>query len=603
VVALAGPRVRGGRDDAGARCGAGALASVAAACGGVSGRVRFLAGTGRRTHAGGRPAVSGGVGVGLAGVCRPRVGVAVGRRRHGAGRALAVVRAAHAARPSGAARAGAVRDRSGEPCDAGCGGWLPVDGGRAGARRLGRRSGRALGRVRGHSRPAGLRAFSGGVVSRDPRLLEAVDRTDGVVPRVRGPGGAGRPRPGPHGGGGALMMAPHGGPGASSGAAAASVPRIVPPPPSEASAVREALAKDINGPLFVADLLLARGIRDKESARAFFLPEPAPAMDEAGALRGIGQAVALLTGARARGERVAVHGDYDVDGVTGTAVLYLGLRALGFDADWILPNRFDGGYGMTPRTLDQIKERGAAWVVTVDTGVSAVAETEYARSLGLRVIITDHHQAPPVLPAAEVILNPNQPGCPYPNKGLSGCGVAWRLLEALAESLRREPARPGVPPAPYVDASMYLDLVALGSLADNVPLNGENRGLVRAGLRRMASSRNVGLRVLLERTGVDAASFTTSDILFRVTPLLNASGRMGSPETSVKLFLAADEREAHRHVDKMEAANGKRRTLDQANTADALAMVERAHREDASLVVHSREWHEGVIGIVAARLV
>lgn len=399
------------------------------------------------------------------------------------------------------------------------------------------------------------------------------------------------------------MMAPHGGPGASSGAAAASVPRIVPPPPSEASAVREALAKDINGPLFVADLLLARGIRDKESARAFFLPEPAPAMDEAGALRGIGQAVALLTGARARGERVAVHGDYDVDGVTGTAVLYLGLRALGFDADWILPNRFDGGYGMTPRTLDQIKERGAAWVVTVDTGVSAVAETEYARSLGLRVIITDHHQAPPVLPAAEVVLNPNQPGCPYPNKGLSGCGVAWRLLEALAESLRREPARPGVPPAPYVDASMYLDLVALGSLADNVPLNGENRGLVRAGLRRMASSRNVGLRVLLERTGVDAASFTTSDILFRVTPLLNASGRMGSPETSLKLFLAADEREAHRHVDKMEAANGKRRTLDQANTADALAMVERAHREDASLVVHSREWHEGVIGIVAARLV
>lgn len=378
------------------------------------------------------------------------------------------------------------------------------------------------------------------------------------------------------------------------------VPRIVPPPPAESDAVRRALAKDINGPLFVADLLLARGIRDKEGARAFFLPEPAPAMggpDGTGGLLGLGRAVALLTEARARGEKVAVHGDYDVDGVTGTALLYLGLRELGFDADWILPNRFDGGYGMTPRTLDQLKERGAQWVVSVDTGVSAVEETAYARSLGLKVIITDHHQAPPVLPEAEVILNPNQPGCPYPNKGLSGCGVAWRLLEALSESLR------AVPGVPFVDASKYLDLLALGSLADNVPLHGENRGLVRAGLRRMASSQNVGLRVLLERTGVDAAALTSTDILFKVTPLLNATGRMGSPETSLKLFLSADEREAHRHVDKMEAANMKRRTLDQGNTADALAMVENGLRDDACLVVHSEEWHEGVIGIVAARLV
>jgi single-stranded-DNA-specific exonuclease len=154
-----------------------------------------------------------------------------------------------------------------------------------------------------------------------------------------------------------------------------------------------------------------------------------------------------------------------------------------------------------------------------------------------------------------------------------------------------------------VDASKFLDLVALGSLADNVPLHGENRGLVRAGLRRMASSQNVGLRVLLERTGVDSTALTSTDILFKVTPLLNATGRMGSPETSLKLFLSADEREAHCHVDKMEAANGKRRTLDQANTADAYAMVEHRLREDACLVVDSEAWHEGVIGIVAARLV
>ncbi len=375
----------------------------------------------------------------------------------------------------------------------------------------------------------------------------------------------------------------------SSGAFGAPVPpRIIPPPPRDEAARRE-LAKAINGPLFAADLLLLRGIADKEGARAFFLPEPAPASAES--MLGLSRAVQSLREVRAAGERVAVHGDYDVDGVTGTALLYLGLRELGFDADWILPNRFDGGYGLTRRTLDQLHARGARWVVSVDTGIAAVDEVEYARSLGLRVIITDHHQAPPALPAAEVILNPNQPGCPYPNKGISGCGVAWRLLEALSLSL-------GGP-----DPARYLDLLALGSLADNVPLHGENRGLVRAGLRRMAASANIGLRVLLSRAGLDPASLTSSDLLFKVTPLLNATGRMGSPETSLRLFLSESEAEAHRHVDRMEAENKRRRELDQGNTAEALAMVEATCCGDACLVVHSEGWHEGVIGIVAARLV
>ena len=378
-------------------------------------------------------------------------------------------------------------------------------------------------------------------------------------------------------------------------------PRILPPPPAEADAVRRALAQDINAPLFVADLLLLRGIRDKEGARAFFLPEPAPTSPDE--MLGLSRAVALLTTAREQGERVAVHGDYDVDGVTGAALLYLGLRELGFDADWILPNRFDGGYGLTRRTLDQLKARGAAWVVSVDTGIAAVEETAYAHSLGMRVMITDHHQSPPVLPAAEVILNPNQPGCPYPNKGISGCGVAWRLLEALTAAFAAGADPVAAAKAKALDVGKYLDLLALGSLADNVPLHGENRGLVRAGLRRMASSQNVGLRVLLQRTGIDSTALTSTDILFKVTPLLNATGRMGSPETSLRLFLSADEREAHQHVDRMEAENVRRRALDQANTAEAFAMVEAGMREDACLVVHSSGWHEGVIGIVAARLV
>ncbi len=370
-----------------------------------------------------------------------------------------------------------------------------------------------------------------------------------------------------------------------------SLPRIVPPPVVAENSLRRQLAKDINGPLFVADLLLLRGIQDKDAARAFFLPEPAPGAEHP--FLNLDRAVGLLVAARERGERVAVHGDYDVDGVTGTAVLYLGLKGLGFDAIWILPNRFEGGYGMSRPSLDKVKAQGAQWVISVDTGMSAVEEVEYARGLGLKVIVTDHHQAPPVLPDAEVILNPNQPGCPYTNKGLSGCGVAYRLLEALTAALK------GPDPTPY------LDLVAMGSLADSVPVTGENRALLRAGLRRMASSTNQGLRTLLKRTGVDSAALTSSEILFKVTPMLNAMGRMGSPEISLRLFLSENETQAHEYVDKMEVQNAKRRKLDQAMTLEAIERVEKEPglSEAGALVLASRDWHEGVIGIVAARLV
>ena len=368
-------------------------------------------------------------------------------------------------------------------------------------------------------------------------------------------------------------------------------PRIVPPQAPATDAVRKLLAREINGPLFVADLLLLRGIADKDAARAFFLPEPPPSSPDG--FLGLDRAVTLLCEARTKGECVAVHGDYDVDGVTGTAVLYMGLKQLGFNAVWILPNRFEGGYGMSRTSLDKVKAMGAQWVISVDTGIAALEEVEYARSLGLKVIITDHHQSPPVLPDAEVILNPNQPGCPYPNKGLSGCGVAFRLLEALALAIDG------------TDVSPYLDLVAMGSLADSVPVTGENRGLLRAGLRRMVNSANQGMRVLLKRAGVDSTALTSSEILFKVTPLLNATGRLGSPEISLRLFLSRTEGEAHEHVDRMEAENVRRRKLDQAITAEAIEMVESdpALRDAPVLVLASAGWHEGVIGIVAARMV
>jgi single-stranded-DNA-specific exonuclease len=372
------------------------------------------------------------------------------------------------------------------------------------------------------------------------------------------------------------------------------IPAVIVKPQTAVHPLRDALAQAINGPAFVADLLLQRGIEEKEQAREFFLATlAAQTGSENPCMLGLERAVELLRGAHAAGEAVCVHGDYDVDGVTATALLYQGLKWLGFQADWFLPNRFQEGYGISFASVEKLRERGTRWIISVDTGISANSEVAKAKELGIGVILTDHHQASGELPPADAILNPNQPGCPYPNKGLSGVGVAYKLLNALALSLKNE------------TAERFLDLLALGSLADNVPLTGENRRLVKAGLRRLAATENHGLRGLLERAGVERARISSGELLFKVTPMLNAMGRMGSPEISARLLLSESPAEAEGYLDLMVAENQKRRKLDQVITEQAVRMVDGdpALLEAGCLVVASPEWHEGVIGIVAARLV
>jgi single-stranded-DNA-specific exonuclease len=369
---------------------------------------------------------------------------------------------------------------------------------------------------------------------------------------------------------------------------------IVKPEPSE-HPLREKLAKDINGPVFVADLLLQRGVEEKEQARDFFLASLGASQSETGgpAMLGLDKAVSLLMKVRESGEKVFVHGDYDVDGVTATALLYQGLRHCGFNADWFLPNRFQEGYGISYASVGKLNERGARWIISVDTGISAVAEVAKAKELGIGVIITDHHQSSGELPPADAILNPNQPGCPYPNKGLSGVGVAYKLLNAVSLALTGE------------TAEGFLDLLALGSLADNVPLVGENRRLVKAGLRMLSGSANIGVKALMERVGVEGGRLTSGEILFKVTPMLNAMGRMGSPEISARLLLSESEAEAEGYLDHMVAENNRRRKLDQGITEQAVRMIDGdpVLMDSGCLVVASSDWHEGVIGIVAARLV
>ncbi|MDB5106854.1 MAG: recJ [Fibrobacteres bacterium] len=373
------------------------------------------------------------------------------------------------------------------------------------------------------------------------------------------------------------------------------VPAIIVKPEASTHPLRERLSKDINGPAFVADLLLQRGIEEKEQARDFFLAALGKSQSETGGpgMLGMDKALEILRAAHASGEKVIVHGDYDVDGVTATALLYQGLKQCGLNVGWFLPNRFQEGYGISYASVAKLNEQGAKWLISVDTGISAVAEVAKAKELGIGVIITDHHQSSGELPPADAIINPNQPGCPYPNKGLSGVGVAYKLLNALMLSLKGE------------TAERFLDLLALGSLADNVPLVGENRRLVKAGLKAMSTSPNIGVRALMERVGVDPNRLSSGEILFKVTPMLNAMGRMGSPEISARLLLSETPEEAASYLDQMVNENNKRRKLDQGITEHAVRMVDADPSLSSSgcLVVASTEWHEGVIGIVAARMV
>ncbi len=373
------------------------------------------------------------------------------------------------------------------------------------------------------------------------------------------------------------------------------VPAVIVKPDAAVHPMRERLSKDINGPAFVADLLLQRGIEEKEQARDFFLAALGQSQSDVKNpdMLGLEKALDILRTAQASGEKVIVHGDYDVDGVTATALLYQGLKYCGLNVDWFLPNRFQEGYGISFASVAKLNDLGARWLISVDTGISAVAEVAKAKSLGMGVIITDHHQSSGELPPADAILNPNQPGCPYPNKGLSGVGVAYKLLNALMLSLKQE------------TAERFLDLLALGSLADNVPLVGENRRLVKAGLRLLSSSPNIGIRALMERVGVDPNRVSSGEILFKVTPMLNAMGRMGSPEISARLLLSQTPEVAAGYLDQMVDENNKRRKLDQGITEHAVRMVDADPALSASgcLVVAAPEWHEGVIGIVAARMV
>ena len=351
----------------------------------------------------------------------------------------------------------------------------------------------------------------------------------------------------------------------------------------------EKLAAELNIRPVIAQVLVNRGITTVEAGRDFFGYDLADTPDPF-LMLGMKPAVKRINKALAAGETIVIYGDYDADGQTATSVLVRALRELASDPTRItyyLPDRFSEGYGLNKDALTALSKR-ASLLISVDCGISSYDEIEHAKALGLDVIITDHHEPAERLPAAVAILNPKQKGCEYPYTGLAGVGVALKLVQGL-----------GVPQTTWMK---YLDLVALGTVADLVPLQGENRILVKQGLRQMAKTENVGLRALLESAQVNEP--TASDLGFRLGPRLNAAGRLGDSTRGVRLLLTEDPLEARELASQLTLENAKRQQLEAEVLAEAIEVVERHNLSNrGALVVWGKDWHQGVIGIVASRLV
>jgi single-stranded-DNA-specific exonuclease len=354
------------------------------------------------------------------------------------------------------------------------------------------------------------------------------------------------------------------------------------------------------GPV-VAQLLLNRGLGEAASARRF-LDASLTGLHPPDLLPGVAEAADHILAAVRAGRRLCVYGDYDVDGVTGSAILLNGLRLLGATADVYVPHRLEEGYGLNGDALRQIAESGASLVVTVDCGIASLDEAEEAKRLGLELIVTDHHELKSTLPSAAVLVHPRLPGTSYPFGRLSGSAVAFKLAWALAQ---RACGSAKVTP-PFRDYLLdCVALAALGVVADVVPLHDENRILVRHGLNRLRQTTSPGLHALCAFTGLaEGAELRASDIGYKIAPRLNAAGRLGCARLVVDLLTTAREEQATQLARYLDEQNSQRQTIERRMVTEARKMVEEQGRgDDPALVLAHPGWHAGIIGIVAGRLV
>ncbi|MEO0560225.1 MAG: single-stranded-DNA-specific exonuclease RecJ, partial [Bacteroidota bacterium] len=354
-----------------------------------------------------------------------------------------------------------------------------------------------------------------------------------------------------------------------------------------------ALSESLNQlPTALARSLLLREVSSFEEARTFFRPA-LDRLHDPFAMRDMDRAAARVAQAIRDGERTMVYGDYDVDGTTSTAMMLTFLKSQGVDASFFIPNRFQHGYGLSEAGIDQAVERDATLIVALDCGITAVEEAKYASSKGIDLVICDHHRAGDEIPEAAAVLDPKRQDCDYPFKGLSGCGVGFKLIQAVLQELG----------LPEEEAWPYLDLVAVSTACDIVPMVDENRVLMRAGLKQLCDDPRVGIVALAERSGVDLTCCTSSKMVFQIGPRINAAGRIDDAGVAAALLASTDPDEARQLVDAIEAMNIRRRELDRQTRDEALVIAERLMEDDpVALVVYQGGWHPGVIGIAASRV-
>ena len=361
----------------------------------------------------------------------------------------------------------------------------------------------------------------------------------------------------------------------------------------QTAAAAAQLAADIGIHPALGSLLLERGIRDAAAARRFFHPQLSELHDPF-LMNDMQTAVERINKALAGKERILVYGDYDVDGCTAVALVYKFLRQFCSNIDYYIPDRYEEGYGISKKGIDFAAATGVRLIIVLDCGIKAVEEIAYAKSLGVDFIICDHHVPDSELPEAVAILNPKRTDNRYPDTNLSGCGVGFKLMQAFAQSNGIAQGRL----VPLLD----LCVVSIGS--DIVPITGENRILAYHGLRSLNTNPGTGLRAIIEVCGLGDRELTMNDIIFKIGPRINASGRMQSGGEAVALLVENDFTEAMEQAERINLYNEARKDLDRQMTEEAVELVRDLPGLDdrRAVVIYNEEWHKGIIGIVASRL-
>ena len=354
-----------------------------------------------------------------------------------------------------------------------------------------------------------------------------------------------------------------------------------------------ALADSLNVSNILANLLIQRGITNFYEAKNYFRPSLETLYDPF-LMNGMHEATQRVIHALTHNEKICVYGDYDVDGTCSAALMYLFLKELGANVETYIPNRLTEGYGVSITSIDILKEHGVNLIITVDCGITAVEEIDYANSLGIETIVCDHHQSKEKIPNAYAVLDPIKPGCNYPFKHLSGAGVGFKLASAVGERIGKKEL-----------ALKYLDLVALAGAADIVPLVDENRVLVKEGLDLINTNPRPGIVALLKSARMEPGNLNAGQIVFTIAPRINAVGRLGDANRAVELFTTDDPKRALELAQVLEDENTERRKIDEMTFSHAMQLVDSEINMDSDLgiVLHYDDWHPGVIGIVASRLV